>query len=234
MSNEIQSPIISSTTVLTHGFVRYRHHMGNDLAVVHNARQSYDAEWSAGIDEVGDEKLIKYLMVNGHNTPFEVNAVTIQVRAPIFVFRQWHRHRTQSYNELSARYKELSAEFFLPEINTITEQSTDNKQMRTKKQHVDALRIREIMEQANTASVAKYRLLLKMGAPRELARSVLPFAVFSTMSATANLHNWMRFLKERLHEHAQYEIQLYAIEVAKILSILFPISMKAFKEVNSQ
>lgn len=221
-----------ATQVLDHGFVRYRHHMGDDLAIVHNARQSYGAEWKAGIDEMGDERLIRYLMKNGHNTPFEVCAVTIQVKAPIFVFRQWHRHRTQSYNELSARYRQLDSEFFLPELHTITTQHTDNKQMRTSLQHPDALHIRQMMEDSNRAAFAVYEELIKLGTPRELARTVVPVGTYSTMSATSNLHNWMRFLKERLHEHAQYEIQVYAIEVAKILSELFPVTMESFKELN--
>lgn len=223
----------SEVPVLDHGFVRYRHHMGDDLAIVHNARQSYDAEWTAGDDTAGDEKLINYLLKNGHNTPFEVCSVTIQVKAPIFVLRQWHRHRTQSYNELSARYCKLDSEFFLPEVHTITEQGTGNKQMRSKEQHPDAQHIRNLIEESNTASFKQYELLIKLGAPRELARTVVPVGTYSTMSATANLHNWMNFLRERLHEHAQYEIQVYAIEVAKILAKLYPVTMRAFKELNT-
>lgn len=219
--------------VLNGGFVLYRHHMGDDLAVVHNARQSYDAEWTAGTDGLGDEKLINYLMVNGHNTPFEVNAVTIQVKAPLFVFRQWHRHRTQSYNEKSARYCVLDSDFFLPELDTITEQGTGNKQMRTKVQHPDAKHIREVIERSNVRAFKEYDYLIALGCPRELARSVTPVGTYSTMSATANLHNWMRFLKERLHEHAQYEIQVYAVQVARILQQLYPVCMEAFKKANS-
>lgn len=222
----------SAVPVLDHGFVRYRHHMGDDLAIVHNARQSYGAEWKAGADKVGDENLINFLMRNGHNTPFEVCAVTIQVKAPIFVLRQWHRHRTQSYNELSARYRQLDEEFYLPELHDITQQSTDNKQMRTKEQHPDAMYIRNMIERSNTAAFLNYKELIAIGAPRELARSVVPVGTYSTMSATANLHNWMNFIRERLHEHAQYEIQVYAVEVAKILSQLFPVAMEAFKQAN--
>jgi len=218
--------------VLDHGFVLYRHHMGDDLAVVHNARQSYDAEWTAGIDDLGDEKLLKYLMANGHNTPFEVCALTIQVKAPIFVFRQWHRHRTQSYNELSARYRKLDSEYYLPELPLITTQSEDNKQMRTEKQHPEAFQIRKIMRMCNDNSFQAYERLIEDGCPRELARSVLPVGTYSTMSATANLHNWMNFCRERLHPHAQYEIRVYAVQVAKILQHLFPVTMKHFHDIN--
>ena len=218
--------------VLDHGFVLYRHHMGDDLAVVHNARQSYDAEWTAGIDGLGDDKLIGYLMENGHNTPFEVCAVTIQVKAPIFVFRQWHRHRTQSYNELSARYRKLDAEFYVPELVQITTQSEDNKQMRTEEQNPDAQFIQDYINMQNKESFVIYEILLSRGCPRELARSVLPVGTYSTMSATANLHNWMNFLRERLHPHAQYEIRVYAAEVYSILEQLFPVTMKHFRVIN--
>jgi thymidylate synthase (FAD) len=220
--------------VLNEGLVQLVDHMGSDLSVVRNARVSYDAEWRAGEDSGSDAKLIKYLMKNGHNTPFEAPYITFEIIAPIFVIRQWHRHRTQSYNELSARYKELGCEFFLPEAHTITMQSEDNKQMRTNVQHPDALHIRELMSQANIASVSAYRQLLALGTPRELARSVLPVGIYTHMFASANLHNWMRFLKERLHEHAQLEIQVYAVEIAKILAELYPVTMQAFKELNTE
>ena len=227
------SHLNAKINILNGGFIKYRHHMGDDLAVVHNARQSYDAEWKAGIDGLGDAKLIQYLMDNGHNTPFEVNAVTIQVKAPIFVFRQWHRHRTQSYNELSARYCVLDSDFFLPEVHTITEQGDGNKQMRSDKQHPDAMHIRKVIEKSNRHSFEEYNYLIALGAPRELARSVTPVGTYSTMSATANLHNWMGFLRERLHPHAQYEIRVYALEVEKILSELYPVCMAAFKKANA-
>jgi thymidylate synthase (FAD) len=219
--------------VLDHGFIKYRHHMGDDLAIIHNARQSYDAPWSAGMDTKSDRNLMKYLMANGHNTPFEVNALTIQVKAPIFVFRQWHRHRTQSYNELSARYRKLDAEFYVPVLSQITTQSTDNKQMRTDEQNPHAVLIQNYILNQNTEAFAMYEILLGRGCPRELARSVLPVGTYSTMSATANLHNWMGFLKERLHPHAQYEIRVYAIEVFKILEELYPECMRTFTEVHN-
>src|SRR5882672_11447942 len=93
--------------VLDHGYVRLVDHMGGDLSVVRAARNSYDAAWRAGLDEGGDAKLIRYLYRNRHTTPFEAVTFTFEVCAPIFVFRQWHRHRTWSYNEVSARYTEL-------------------------------------------------------------------------------------------------------------------------------
>ena len=93
--------------VLDHGIVRLVDSMGSDLSISRNARVSYDAAWRAGDDEGSDKRLINYLYANGHNTPFEAVTATFEIKAPIFVFRQWHRHRTQSYNELSSRYKEF-------------------------------------------------------------------------------------------------------------------------------
>lgn len=234
MDNESSLSLLTKAIpVLDHGFVKYRHHMGNDVAIVHNARQSYDAADTAGEDPEGDAKLIKYLMKNGHNTPFEACAVCIQIKAPIFVVRQWQRHRTQSYNELSARYRPLNDEYYVPERTAITTQSSDNKQMRTQDMHPKADSIRRQLESAQMIAHGLYKALLADGCPRELARMVLPVGTYTTFSATANLHNWMNFLKERLHEHAQYEIQVYAVEVARILSVLYPVTMQTFKELNS-
>ncbi len=161
--------------VLDHGLVRLIDHMGSDLSISRNARVSYDAVWRAGNDEGSDTRLIRYLYNNGHNTPFEAVVATLEVKAPIFVFRQWHRHRTQSYNELSARYRELPEIFYIPEREQITTQSKDNKQMRTDEINPHADEIQKIMKTANTNSFDSYHKLLELGTPRELARSVLPF-----------------------------------------------------------
>ncbi len=217
-----------SIKVLNHGMIRLIDHMGSDLSIVRNARVSYDAEWRSGEDKGSDKKLIKYLYKNGHNTPFEAATITFEIKAPIFVFRQWHRHRTQSYNELSARYKELPEEFYIPELNQITTQSSDNKQMRTTKQNEYAEEIQRIITLQNEKSFSKYRHLLKLGCPRELARSVLPVGTYSHMFATMNLNNLFKFLSERLHEHAQYEIRVYAMAILDIVKVLYPIATEAF------
>ena len=219
-----------SIKILDHGLIRLIDFIGNDLSIVRNARVSYDAEWRAGENEGSDVKLINYLYKNGHNTPFEAVTVTIEIKAPIFVFRQWHRHRTQSFNELSARYKELPEEFYIPELDQITTQSTDNKQMRTDEQNSQADDIREIIQRSNKSSFADYHVLLSYGCPRELARSVLPVGTYSHMFATANLHNWFKFLGERLHPHAQYEIRVYAEALLNILEDVAPIAVAAFKK----
>lgn len=216
--------------VLDHGYVGLVDHMGSDLSIVRNARVSYDAEWRAGENEGSDERLIKYLYSNGHNTPFESVTLTFDVKAPIFVIRQWHRHRTQSYNELSARYRELPEEFYIPEHEQITTQSTDNKQMRTDEVNPDSEYIRRIIQTTNKDSFAAYKMMLKYGCPRELARSVLPVGTYTHMFATMNLHNLFNFLRERLHPHAQYEIRVYAQTMLKLIEHLVPVAVSAFKE----
>lgn len=214
--------------VLDHGHVALVESMGSDLSVVRNARVSYDAEWRAGEDEGKDEKLLNYLVKNGHTSPFESVQFTFDVKAPIFVFRQWHRHRTWSYNEVSARYSELPAEFYVPEPEQITMQSKDNKQMRTDVQHPHAEVFAKAMINQNAGAFLIYQSLIDNGCPRELARSVLPVATYSHMFATVDLHNLMHFLRLRLHSHAQYEIRVYAEAMLHLAHRVCPISVEAF------
>lgn len=221
---------VNKIKVLDHGFVRLVDHMGSDLSIARNARVSYDAEWRAGEDKGSDARLINYLYNNGHNTPFEAVTFTFDVKAPIFVFRQWHRHRTQSYNELSARYRELPEEFYVPELEQITQQSTDNKQMRTDEQHPQADMFQKFIREQNEDAFITYRALITRGCPRELARSVLPVGTYSHMFATANLHNLFRFLAERLHPHAQYEIRVYAEAILQLIEPVAPVAVGAFKK----
>jgi len=216
--------------LLDHGFVRLVDHMGSDLSISRNARVSYDAEWRAGEDEGSDARLINYLYNNGHNTPFEAVTLTFEVKAPIFVFRQWHRHRTQSYNELSARYRELPEEFYIPEVTQITTQSTDNKQMRTDKVHPEAELFRQLMRENNEVTFTKYKQMIADGCPRELARSILPVSTYSHMFATMNLNNLFKFLAERLHPHAQYEIRVYAEAMLELIKDVAPVAVAAFKK----
>ena len=220
--------------VLDHGFIRLVDHMGDDLSIVRNARVSYDAEWRAGEDQGSDARLINYLYNNGHNTPFEAVTFTFDVKSPIFVFRQWHRHRTQSYNELSARYRPLPAEFYIPEAEQITTQSTDNKQMRTDQVHPMAEHFQELMRMNNQTAFAIYEQMLFEGCPRELARSVLPVATYSHMFATMNLNNLFKFLGERLHEHAQYEIRVYAEAMLELIEPIVPVAVEAFNKKREQ
>lgn len=219
--------------VLDHGFVRLVDVMGDDLSVVRAARVSYDADWRTGEDAGKDEKLIAYLMKNRHTSPFESVVFTFEVKAPIFVFRQWHRHRTWSYNEVSARYTELDEGFYVPDPDKIGRQSQSSKQAReitgneTKEATVAAAVIRDHCAEA----FERYKLLIGMGIPRELARSVLPVAAYSRMFATVDLHNLMGFLRLRLNPHAQYEIKVYAEAMRQLAGNSCPASMRAFDEV---
>jgi thymidylate synthase (FAD) len=214
--------------VLDHGFVRLVDHMGGDISIVRAARVSYDADWRAGEDAGKDEKLIGYLLKNNHTSPFEAVTFTFEVKAPIFVFRQWHRHRTWSYNEVSARYTELDEGFYVPATEHITTQSADNKQMRTNKQHPLALTIQAAINAQCIAALEQYKGMINMGCARELARSVLPVAAYSRMFATVDLHNLLHFLRLRMHAHAQYEIRVYAEALWKIASTVVPATMRAF------
>lgn len=216
--------------VLDHGLVRLVNRMGDDLAIVRAARVSYDAEWRAGEDEGKDAKLIGYLMRNKHTSPFESVTFTFEVKAPIFVFRQWHRHRTWSFNEVSARYTELPEEFYVPEAAQITTQSTSNKQMRTDEQHSRAQDWCGLIRAHNSVTFDLYRSMLADGVPRELARSVLPVGTYSRMFATVDLHNLFHFLRLRLHAHAQYEIRVYAETMLALIEPIVPISVAAFRE----
>lgn len=214
--------------VLNGGFVRLVDHMGSDLSIVRSARVSYDADWREG-DEQKDAKLIAYLMKNKHTSPFESVSFTFEVKAPIFVFRQWHRHRTWAYNEISARYTELDEGFYLPEVNQITEQSASNKQMRTNVQHPQAEAFQQAIKEMTDKAFLVYKGMIACGCPRELARSVLPVAAYSRMFATVNLHNLFHFLRLRLHEHSQYEIRVYAEAMLQLIEPIVPVAVKEFK-----
>lgn len=226
---DIPEGIDTSIKVLDHGFVRLVESMGSDLSIIRNARVSYNAEYRTGEDAGKDEKLIDYLVKNQHTSPLEAVKFTFDVKAPIFVFRQWHRHRTWSYNEISARYAELPEEFYVPELDQITTQSSSNKQMRTTEQHPEAEMWREMMKVANSNAFIVYRTMLQEGVPRELARSVLPVSTYSHMFATVDLHNLMKFCKLRMHSHAQYEIRVYAEAMFKLAEQVAPLTIAAVR-----
>ncbi|WP_439398516.1 FAD-dependent thymidylate synthase [Bradyrhizobium sp. PMVTL-01] len=217
--------------VLDHGYVRLVDHMGSDLSVVRAARVSYDAAWRAGEDQGSDFRLINYLWKNHHTSPFEAVTFTFEVKAPIFVFRQWHRHRTWSFNELSARYRELPEEFYVPKPEHIGIQSTENKQGRSlvyeqpEQREIQSRLLRKVCEDA----FATYRDLLSMDWPRELARSVLPVATYSHMFATVDLLNLMKFLTLRDHGHAQMEIRVYAEAMRELIRPIVPTCVKAWE-----
>lgn len=220
--------------VLDHGFVRLVDSMGGDISVVRAARVSYDAAWRAGENEGSDVRLINYLWRNKHSTPFEAVTLTYEVKAPIFVLRQWHRHRTWSYNEVSARYTELPEEYYVPDLSQITTQSQSNKQMRTDVINEHAETIRENISLSCESAFEEYRALLDLGTPRELARLVLPTATYSHMFATVNLLNLMKFLTLRCHSHAQYEIRVYADAMLDLARLVAPVCMAAWTSMQTE
>lgn len=234
--------------VLDHGFVRLVEHMGDDLSIVRSARVSYDAAWRAGEDEGSDARLIGYLLKNQHTTPFESVRFQFEVMVPIFLTRQWFRHRTMvdptelngfaehgllyqkywSYNELSARYKELPEVFYVPDALEVGQQSKRNKQQRD----FDGVPRQDISDEiwmSCTASFKVYRRLLEMGAPREIARIVLPLATYTHSFAATDLHNLFHFLRLRVHSHAQKEIQAYARAILELITPVVPVAVQAFK-----
>ncbi len=175
----------------------------------------------------GDEKLLKYLYNHKHMTPFEMAGMTLEIQAPIFVFREWHRHRTQSYNELSARYTPLPDVNYLPSVQRLMLNSKTNKQAGTVK---DAAELTEGVAEDVRKSLQKiyvdierlYQLYLQVGVPKELARLPIPVARYSRMRASANLRNWLGFLTLRMDPAAQWEIRQYAGEVAQLIAGAFP------------
>lgn len=226
--------------VLDHGEIKLVAHMGGDTAIARSARVSHQQQDLAGVDPEKDAKLINFLYANGHNTPSESTVFTFYVKAPIFVFRQWHRHRTQSYNEVSARYTELPAEFYIPEPHLVGSQNVENKQMRDPLTEEEFKALPDIertciesmlvtMREQNEKAFFYYKDLLECGMPRELARSVLPVSTYSKMFATMNLHNLFGFLWERMHEHAQYEIRVYANAMLELIEPIVPVAAAAFK-----
>lgn len=192
----------------------------------------------ASREHAGDAKLLKHLFTADpkHATPFEFSGMVIEVQAPIFVFREWHRHRTQSYNEASARYAPLPDDYYLPDFENVVERSVDaelasNKQQASL-QAFDVHRADEWRrEVADLYAKAErlYQVGLAVGIPKELARIVMPVGHYSRMRACANLRNWLAFLTLRLDEKAQWEIRQYAQAVEEIVSIHFPQTYRLFK-----
>ena len=218
--------------VLDHGYVRLVDSMGSDVSVVRSARVSYDAAWRAGDDAGSDARLIDYLWSNRHTTPFESVTFTFEAKAPIFVLRQWHRHRTWTFNELSARYRELPNEFYVPKPEHVGVQSKSSKQARDVGDGLTPVgvassvdHLRASMEQA----FGCYQALLSAGWPRELARIAIPVATYSHMFATVDLLNLLKFLTLRLHPHAQFEIQVYARAMRELIRPIVPVCLAAWE-----
>lgn len=225
--------------VLDHGFIRLVNYMGDDLQIIRSARVSFDADWRSGEDEGKDERLIAYLMRNKHTSPFESVVFTFEIKCPFFIARQWHRHRTWSYNEVSARYTELPNDYYVPDHYAIGEQSKDNKQARNlnpKDQTDFNIQVRKNFQSSVQShcdhAYRLYQLNLKEGIPRELARMVLPLNYYTRFFGTVDLHNLLHFIRLRDHEHAQFEIQEYARSLKELIQPIVPITMKYYEETK--
>jgi thymidylate synthase (FAD) len=181
----------------------------------------------------GDEKLLRFLYENAHATPFEFGGLVIEVQAPIFVFREWHRHRTQSYNEMSARYAPLPAFDYVPTVERCLVGGGANRQAGTvlgaEQLTAEAAEAwRAELEKFYVCAEALYQEGLASGVPKELARLVLPVGRYSKMRASANLRNWLGFLTLRMAPNAQAEIREYANAVGEIVAERFPRTWELF------
>lgn len=210
-------------------FVTVQDVMGDDLSAVRAARVSYGKQVGEEFDEKRDYKLLKYLLSNGHWSPFEHATITFRVEAPIFVARQWMRHKSWSFNEISGRYTELPTAFYVPE--TWRGQDSKNKQASSGVLPTHAQEAaRWYYDYAIRAAKYAYEHLLELGASRELARMALPVSTFTQFYATANLRSIMHFLEQRLDPHAQPEIQEYAMGVEDGFKNNFPWTFDAWRE----
>lgn len=216
--------------VLNAGIVELVDSMGSDLSVVQAARISNGAampDWRGS----KDEKLIRFLAKHNHMTPFEHATFKFYVKAPIFVIREWQRHRTFSYNEMSARYKELPMEFFWPYKARTPD--PDNKQSSVMSDDPSTfIPMMAHLSRAYTASAEAYESMLQAGVAREIARTVLPVGTYSEMYVTGNFRNWMHWYFLRSSNEAQYEIRQYAKAIGEVLSEKMPISFDALVDAH--
>lgn len=221
--------------VLDKGFVRLVDYLGDDSRIVEAARVSYAGGTKSYRQDRG---LIRYLMRNQHTSPFEQVVFTFHVKMPIFVARQWVRHRTGRLNEISGRYSVMKQEFYLPDAGDIALQSSDNKQGR-QEQAVDtetAERVQKILQEGRSESSRRYSELLDMGIAREIARIDLPLSMYTEWYWQMDLHNLFHFLKLRLDSHAQKEIREYARQILAIVETVCPLASEAFRDfvLNAQ
>ena len=213
----MEAHLYKAHEVLDHGFIRVVDYMGNDEAICQAARVSY----GKGTKSVqNDEGLIRYLMRHWHSTPFEMCEIKLHVKLPVFVARQWIRHRTANVNEYSARYSILDREFYIPEASHLAAQSVINNQGRGEALTGDeAARVLEILKGDAARTYDHYAEMIgetdadgnqKQGLARELARMNLPANIYTQWYWKVDLHNLFHFLRLRADSHAQYEIRVYA------------------------
>ena len=215
--------------ILDRGFVRLVDYLGGDSRIVAAARVSYGPGTKTFRE---DTALIHYLMRNLHTSPFEQVILTFHAKMPIFVARQWVRHRTARLNETSARYSVMPDEFYLPSVEQIHKQSRRNKQGRTPEDlpRETQERVLEILKRDQASAYASYEDLLRDDIAMELARINLPLSVYTQWYWQIDLHNLFHFLKLRLDKYAQFEIRQYAEAMAQMAKAVAPVAHDAFEE----
>ena len=237
---QLEEILYQAIPVLDHGFIRVVDYMGDDGAVVQAARVSY----GRGTRRVSEDRgLIRYLMRHRHTTPFEMCEIKYHVKLPIFVARQWIRHRTANVNEYSARYSILDNEFYIPEPENLAAQSSVNRQGRGEVlAGAEAKRVLEILRGDAETAYAHYLEMLneddageaiepeRGGLSRELARMDLPLNVYTQWYWKIDLHNLLHFLSLRADDHAQYEIRVYAEALLETVKRWVPLVHEAFAD----
>jgi len=237
---EVERLLYEPIPVLDHGFIRIIDYMGDDAAIVQAARVSY-GKGTKKLQE--DRGLIRYLMRHQHTTPFEMAEIKLHVKLPIFVARQWIRHRTANVNEYSARYSILDNEFYVPAPEHLAAQSSANRQGRGNVlEGVEAARVLSILIDDAERAYSHYLEMLNeggdqqpinpnhKGVARELARMNLPVSFYTQWYWKIDLHNLMGFLRLRADAHAQHEIRAYANVILDIMKSWVPITHEAFVE----
>jgi thymidylate synthase (FAD) len=228
----MESHLYKAYPVLDHGLVRVIDYMGDDGAIVQAARVSY----GAGTKHVqNDEGLIRYLMRHWHSTPFEMCEIKLHIKLPVFVARQWIRHRTANVNEYSARYSILDREFYIPEASQLAAQSSVNNQGRGEVlSGEEAARVLDMLKRDATTAYDHYEDMLsqegQQGLARELARMNLPMNIYTQWYWKVDLHNLFHFLRLRADSHAQYEIRVYAEEMCRLVKDWVPLAYAAFED----
>jgi thymidylate synthase (FAD) len=215
--------------VLDHGFVRLVDYLGGDDRIVQSARVSY-GEGTKTVRE--DRALIDYLLRHRHTSPFEQVILTFHVKMPIFVARQWIRHRTARLNEISGRYSVMRDEFYVPRPHEVRFQSETNKQGSAEHEVPESLREAVIdgLRSAQATTFGQYEELLEQGIARELARVNLPLSLYTEMYWQIDLNNLFHFLRLRMDWHAQYEIRAYGDAMARCVRAVAPLAYEAFEE----
>lgn len=217
--------------VLDKGFVCLIDYMGSDDRIVQAARVSYGQGTKT---KQKDKSLIYYLMENDHTSPFEQVVLTFHIKLPIFVARQWIRHRTGRINEISGRYSILDDEFYIPAHDDVAFQSTDNKQGRSDEFVSDETKreFRESLQKTQELLYAEYRNMIENGIARELARINLPLSIYTEWYWQMDLHNLFHFIKLRLDRHAQKEIREYAEVIFQLTEKVCPVACEAFRNLK--